>query len=117
MRPPPAATEIRFAGSDPPRGIAEVSDGALVVFGEGGALIVRKERRRVRGDGAATWEPHRLCGYLSGLAQAVTALVETCPVLRAPEPVRSNRLALCRLAAETLRTGLDLLGVAAPERL
>ncbi|GAA0811201.1 arginine--tRNA ligase [Spirilliplanes yamanashiensis] len=69
------------------------------------------------GEVAAGYEPHRLCGYLSGLAQAVTAFVETCPVLRAPADVRANRLALCTLAADTLRTGLDLLGVATPDRL
>ena len=31
--------------------------------------------------------------------------------------VRANRLALCRLAAATLRDGLGLLGIAAPERM
>ena len=30
---------------------------------------------------------------------------------------RANRLALCRLTARTLRQGLDLLGIAAPERM
>jgi arginyl-tRNA synthetase len=38
-------------------------------------------------------------------------------VLRSPEPVRSSRLALCALTARTLRTGLDLLGIEAPERM
>jgi len=31
--------------------------------------------------------------------------------------VRANRVALCRLAARTLRQGLNLLGIAAPERM
>lgn len=64
-----------------------------------------------------TLEPHRLCGYLFRLAQGLTAFLETCPVIRAPSPVRENRLALCRLAAETMRAGLDLLGIASPDRL
>jgi arginyl-tRNA synthetase len=38
-------------------------------------------------------------------------------VLRAPADVRATRLALCALTADTLRTGLDLLGIAAPDRL
>ncbi|GAA0946791.1 arginine--tRNA ligase [Virgisporangium aurantiacum] len=65
----------------------------------------------------ATLEPHRLCGYLFRLAQSLTTFLETCPVLRAPSPVRENRLALCRLAAETMRAGLDLSGIASPDRL
>jgi arginyl-tRNA synthetase len=66
---------------------------------------------------AATYEPHRLCGYLFALAQAYTTFYETCPVLAAEPDHRGVRLALCRLTGETLRTGLDLLGIAAPERL
>jgi arginyl-tRNA synthetase len=64
-----------------------------------------------------TLEPHRLCGYLFRLAQSFTAYFERCPVLTAPAPVRANRLALCLLTAQTLRAGLDLLGIASPDRL
>ncbi|MET7424650.1 arginine--tRNA ligase [Dactylosporangium sp. NPDC005555] len=66
---------------------------------------------------ATTCEPHRLCTYLHDLAQTVTTFYERCPVLRSPEPVRGNRIALCALTADTLATGLDLLGIAAPPRL
>ncbi|GGL07076.1 arginine--tRNA ligase [Nocardia jinanensis] len=66
---------------------------------------------------AATLEPHRLAGYLYDLARAFTAFYDSCPVLVAPEPVRGNRIALCHLAARTLAQGLDLLGIAAPQRL
>ncbi|MGH8903365.1 MAG: arginine--tRNA ligase [Egibacteraceae bacterium] len=66
---------------------------------------------------SATLEPHRLCGYLYELAKAFTGFYETCPVLTAPEPVRGNRVSLCQLTARTLRHGLDLLGIAAPERM
>jgi arginyl-tRNA synthetase len=62
-------------------------------------------------------EPHRLCGYLYELAKEFTDFYEACPVLSADEPVRSNRVALCQLAARTLRQGLDLLGIVAPERM
>ena len=69
-------------------------------------------------DVATNLEPHRLCGYLYGLAKTYTGFHEACPVLTAPTPARrANRLALCRLTAATLRRGLDLLGIAAPERL
>jgi arginyl-tRNA synthetase len=62
-------------------------------------------------------EPHRLCGHLYELAKAFTDFYEACPVLGADEPVRANRLALCQLSARTLRQGLNLLGIAAPERM
>jgi len=60
-------------------------------------------------------EPHRLCVHLHELAKAFTDFYEACPVLTAEEPTRANRIALCRLTARTLREGLGLLGVAAPE--
>jgi arginyl-tRNA synthetase len=62
-------------------------------------------------------EPHQLCGYLYGVARSFTDFYEACPVLSAPGSLRANRLALCRLTAETLRLGLDLLGIVAPERM
>ena len=62
-------------------------------------------------------EPHRLCGYLYDLAKAFTDFYEACPVLSAEASVRANRLALCHLTARTLRQGLNLLGIAAPERM
>jgi arginyl-tRNA synthetase len=62
-------------------------------------------------------EPHRLCGQLYELAKVFTDFYEACPVLAAPQPVRANRIALCQLSARTLRQGLNLLGIAAPERM
>jgi arginyl-tRNA synthetase len=62
----------------------------------------------------AAAEPHQVCGYLARLAQTLTAFYGACPVLRAEPAVRRNRLALCRLTADTVRLGLDLLGIAAP---
>jgi arginyl-tRNA synthetase len=67
---------------------------------------------------STTLEPHRLAGYLYGLARAYTAFYESCPVLKADtSEIRANRLALCRLTGSTLATGLDLLGIAAPEKM
>ncbi|WP_313662211.1 arginine--tRNA ligase [Cellulosimicrobium cellulans] len=68
-------------------------------------------------DVAATLEPHRLCGYLYDVATAFTRFYDLCPVLKAEGAARGNRLALCALTSRTLATGLDLLGIAAPERL
>lgn len=67
---------------------------------------------------ATTLEPHRLAGYLFSLAKAYTDFYEACPVLRAPsDEVRAHRLGLCELTARVLAQGLDLLGIAAPERM
>ena len=65
-----------------------------------------------------TFEPHRLCSYLFDLAQAFTTFYENCPVLKAATPQqRETRLLICRLTRATLSTGMNLLGVATPDRL
>ena len=65
----------------------------------------------------ATYSPHKLATYLFDLAQDLTAFYEHCPVMRAEEPLRSSRLALCDLTARTLQHGLGLLGIEAPESM
>ena len=61
--------------------------------------------------------PNRLCSYLFELSQVFNRFYDQVPVLKAEEPARSSRLALCRLTAETLRLGLGLLGIPALERM
>lgn len=69
-------------------------------------------------DVAATLEPHRLAGYLYALAKAFTDFYACCPVLKADTAkIRSSRLALCELTRATLAQGLELLGIAAPDRM
>ena len=62
---------------------------------------------------AAEAYPHVLCSYLYDLATAFTGFYQQCPVLKAEiaAELRASRLALCDLAARTLATGLDLLGI------
>ncbi|MAT04527.1 MAG: arginine--tRNA ligase [Acidimicrobiaceae bacterium] len=64
-----------------------------------------------------TFSPHKLCTYLFDLAQEFTSFYEHCPVMKADEPVRTSRLALCDLTARTLEHGLGLLGITAPEAM
>jgi len=71
----------------------------------------------VLGEVAETLEPHRLAGYLYDLARTYTGFYDSCPVVAADEPIRSNRIALCQLTARTLARGLEQLGIAAPERM
>jgi len=63
------------------------------------------------------YAPHRLCTYLFDLAQDFTAFYEHCPVMRADEPVRTSRLALCDVTARTLAHALGLLGIDAPQAM
>jgi arginyl-tRNA synthetase len=68
---------------------------------------------RVREDLA----PSHLCTYLYDLSQAYNQFYEHCHVLRAAEPLRTSRLALCERTAATLRRGLALLGIEVLERI
>jgi arginyl-tRNA synthetase len=63
------------------------------------------------------FRPNLLANYLFELANAFHAFYEACPVLKADEPARSTRLALCELSARTLQRGLDLLGIQVPEKM
>jgi arginyl-tRNA synthetase len=55
--------------------------------------------------------PNYLCAYLYDLAAVLMRFYEACPVLSATGETRTSRLQLCRLTADTLRTGLGLLGI------
>jgi arginyl-tRNA synthetase len=55
--------------------------------------------------------------HLFELSQIFNRFYDQVPVLKAEEPARSCRLALCRLSADTLRLGLGLLGIPSLERM
>ena len=61
--------------------------------------------------------PNRLCTYLFELSQIFNRFYDQVPVLKAVEPSRSSRLALCRLTADTLKLGMNLLGIPTLERM
>ncbi len=61
--------------------------------------------------------PNLLANYLLELARAFHSFFEACPVLKAEEPARSSRLALCEASARVLDHGLGLLGIRCPERM
>jgi arginyl-tRNA synthetase len=89
--------------------IAEPQERALAI-----ALMGFADAVEAVVDGCA---PHKLCTYLFDLAQAFTAFYEACPVLKADDATRDSRLVLCAATATTLRLGLGLLGIEAPEQL
>jgi len=69
-------------------------------------------------DAAARRAPHRLCAYATATAADFHAFYRDCRVVGATEPgAEPARLALCVAAKRTIATTLDLIGVAAPERM
>ncbi|MBL8160137.1 arginine--tRNA ligase [Candidatus Saccharibacteria bacterium] len=59
--------------------------------------------------------PHLICTYLYELTQAFNRFYEKSRVIG--DPRQAERLALVTVYADTLRRGLQLLGITAPERL
>ena len=66
---------------------------------------------------AAQLTPHKLCLYLYDLAGKLSVFYEQCPVLKSEGEVRASRLALCAATKAVLARGLNLLGIAAPDRM
>jgi len=64
---------------------------------------------------AATLEPHRVTGFLEGLARLVHLWYHKYRVLGEPE--EQPRLVLARAARQVLANGLAVLGIRAPERM
>ncbi|MFQ6048886.1 MAG: DALR anticodon-binding domain-containing protein, partial [Phycisphaerae bacterium] len=70
------------------------------------------------GEPAPRPAPHLLTNYLFETSQAFSAFYRNCPVLRAADcQLRNSRLRLCDLAARTLKTGLQLLGIETLDRM
>jgi arginyl-tRNA synthetase len=63
--------------------------------------------------------PNHLCTYLYELAGNFMSFYEACPILKdgVAEEVRNSRLRLADLTAQTLQTGLGLLGIGVMERM
>ena len=61
--------------------------------------------------------PHRVAAHLIDLARDFHAFYHRCRVVGEAPEVEAFRLDLCRATGTTIRLGLDLLGVEAPERM
>jgi len=64
---------------------------------------------------AETYEPHRITGYLEGLARIAHAWYHKYRVLG--EPQEAARLVLARAVRQVLANGLAILGIGAPDRM
>ncbi len=63
--------------------------------------------------------PNLLCNYLYELASLYMSFYEACPILKdgIESNVKESRLALCQLIAQTLKQGLDVLGIEVMDRM
>ena len=62
--------------------------------------------------------PHVMCAYLYDVAGLFSGFYEHCPILSAEnEEIRNSRLKLAQLTANTLKLGLDTLGIETVERM
>lgn len=63
--------------------------------------------------------PHILCNYLYEVASLYSSFYEACPILKdgISTETRNSRLQLCAQVANTLKTGLDLLGIEVMEKM
>jgi len=63
--------------------------------------------------------PNLLCNYLYELASLYMSFYEACPILKEGinDEVKASRLALCKVVADTLKQGLDILGIEVMDRM
>ncbi len=61
--------------------------------------------------------PNMLCNYLYELSSHFMTFYEACPILKADQATKDSRLKLAGLTADTLKIGLDLLGIEVMERM
>ncbi len=66
---------------------------------------------------ANTYLPNYLSDYLYDLARETNMFYQTQPVLKSEPGLREARLKLIEVVAETLKTGLGILGIKTPEKI
>lgn len=68
-------------------------------------------------DTAKESAPNIVANYLWELANFANTFYEKCPVLKADPGLKEARLALVKAVTQTLKRGLEILGINAPERV
>lgn len=63
-------------------------------------------------------QPHVMCEYIKSVTSRFNQFYEQCPVVKSPTPeLKSSRLALCGITADTLKLCLGLLGIKTLDRI
>lgn len=68
-------------------------------------------------DAAVRYAPNNLSTYLFELAQTYNAFYQKHQIIKADDEIRDFRLWLTHTTGETLKSGLNLLGIQAPEKM
>jgi arginyl-tRNA synthetase len=111
------ASILRNAGLDPDAPLdLDGVDFALLADADGVCLSMLEFGPTVR-RAAEQNEPSVITGLMIRIAGEIHSYLKEHHVLRAEPPVQSARLALVAAARALLRTGLGLIGVAAPDRM
>ena len=107
---------FRVAGRDPASVRVEGVDLSVLAQPEEADLIKElADFPAMVAGAAAAREPHRITGYLEGLARLAHGWYHKYRVLGEPE--EAARLVLARAVKQVLANGLSLLGIRAPERM
>src|SRR6266545_725965 len=107
---------FRVAGQEPGRVLVDGVELSVLTQPEEVELVKElTEFPDVVRRAAAAYEPHRITGYLEGLARLAHAWYHKYRVLGEPE--EAARLVLARAVQQVLANGLSLLGIRAPERM
>ena len=97
------------AAPPPPPAALDPAERALVLrLADWPTAVAEAEVRRA---------PHRVVAYLIELARDFHAFYHRCRVVGEAPEVEAFRLDVCRAAGATVRLGLGLVGVEAPERM
>ncbi|MGB2574113.1 MAG: DALR anticodon-binding domain-containing protein, partial [Henriciella sp.] len=90
--------------------IVEPSERKLVLALDGFSLALSLAREKRM--------PHYLCEHIYTVAQSFSAFYGALPIVRESDTdIRAARLALCEAVLLQLETGLELLGITAPDRM
>jgi len=97
--------------------IATADFGQLDSDQENSLLSLLQRFPEVVQSAAANYEPHQISYYLRDLATALQSYYASTKILEAPTSQRDAMLALCAATRQTLKNGLGIIGVGAPESM
>ena len=84
---------------------------SISIYEERSLLIKIQQLDEILDNVSRELAPNILCNYLYELAGIFMSFYEACPILNAEADQRRTRLAIAMLTAETLKQGLEMLGI------
>ncbi len=106
-----AKSILRKAGKQDKPNIKDISDNEYRII-----KMVADFPETIR-NAASNRSPHIIANYLFELAQGFNNFYNTTPVIKSGKDVKSARLAIVKAVAQTIKNGLSLLEIKAPEKM